>query len=117
MSELSAEEREDAFPIHIELGQKTKDLRMPMEASSDKKGKSKMVFPKVYIASVPGLEKLPAKGCMLVEFVRDELRIGKDGAGATLELHTICLMESEAEDDGDDLGDKLDDYLKDKKTD
>ncbi len=112
MSELSAEEREEAFPVHIELGRKAKDLGM-----DGKSGKAKMVYPKVYLEAVPGLEQLPAKGCMLVEFVRDELRIGKDSAGATIELHTICLMESEAEGDYDDLSDKLGDYLKDKKTD
>ncbi len=113
MSELSAEEREEAFPVHIELGRKANGMDLP----DGKKGKSKMVYPKVYIDAVPGIEQLPAKGCMLVEFVRDELRIGKDSAGATIELHTICLMESEAEGDYDDLGDKLGDYLKDKKTD
>lgn len=101
MKSLSAKEREEAFPVHIELGKTGGDMPVAMV---DKKEKSKKYFPTVYIDAIPGLEKLPKEGCMLVEFKRKELRIGEDSAGVTLELHTICLMSEEAdEDDAYDL--------------
>lgn len=100
MKSLTAKQREEAFPVHIELGKDGGDMAMPVPADAvGKKGKSKKYFPTVYIDAIPGLEKLPKEGCMLVEFKRKELRIGEDSAGVTLELHTICLMSEEAEED------------------
>ncbi len=81
---LSDKEREQAFPVHIELGTKGSDYPMPASPSG-KKGKPKMHYPTVYIDSVPGLENLPEEGCMLVDYRRTRLTLetpedGKDSA-------------------------------------
>lgn len=73
---LTPEEREEAFPTHIDLG---------------KSGKGKVTYPTVFIEDVPGLEQLPEKGCALLEYVRHD-----DGS---IELRRFCLAENSDESD------------------
>ncbi len=89
---LTPEEREEAFPIHIELG---------------KTGKGKVTYPVVFI-DAPGLEQLPEKGCALVEYVRHE-----DGS---IEMRRFCLAENsdEGEYSTNDLSAAMDDGLNEK---
>jgi len=100
---LSAKQREAAFPITIELGKKESEMMnaVPMKESGGgrgKKSKPRTYYPTVYIDSMPGLEQLPKEGCMLVEFRRKRLSIeenieGDETAGVTLELRALCLPE------------------------
>jgi len=121
MHSLTDKEREDYFPIHIDLGKKESAMGMPMaipsEKSGGKKPKSQTYFPSVYIDAMPGLEQLPKEGCMLVEFRRKRLTIeengaGEDTAGVTLELRRICLADDSAEDAAQDLDAALSQYGK-----
>jgi len=114
---LSAKQREAAFPITIELGKSMGDGMssgpvdvMPSKKKGEK-GKERKFYPTVYIDSMPGLEQLPKEGCMLVEFRRKRLSIeensdGEDTTGVTLELRSICLPEGGgSEDDDEDSSD------------
>jgi hypothetical protein len=101
---LSEKQRAEAFPVHIELGQTMGPPGVPMPVKEG--GKPRKYYPSVYIDVMPGLEKLPKEGCMLVEFKRQRLTIeedkdGEDTAGVTLELRRICLAEDAGEDDED----------------
>ena len=74
-----------------------------MTQEGGKKDKPKKYYPTVYIDAIPGLEKLPKEGCMLVHYVRKRLTLedgadGEEQAGVTLELKRICL-DGDAEDE------------------
>ncbi len=118
MRTLSAKEREQAFPVHIELGKGPGDgINTPVDIAprGTKKGKSRKYYPTVYIDNMPGLEALPKEGCMLVDFRRVRMNIdtptdGEPTAGVTLELRRLCLAE-EADDAGDYAPDDLESAL------
>lgn len=106
---MTEEQREKAFPIHIELGDEATELELT--SKGPKKGKKRMVYPALYIANVEGLEQIPEEGCMLVDFKRRNLSINKNEKGDTtasveLEVRTICL-EEETDEDTDDMIDKM----------
>lgn len=73
---LSDKQREEAFPIHIELGKKDGD---------------RISYPVVELGDAKGLDRLPEEGCALVHFKKSE-----DGS---LEMHRICLAEDSGDDD------------------
>lgn len=118
MRTLSAKEREQAFPIHIELGKGPGEgLDIPPEPAprGTKKGKPRKYYPTVYIDNMPGLEALPKEGCMLVDFKRVRMNIdtptdGEPTTGVTLELRRLCLPE-EADDAGEYAPDDLESAL------
>lgn len=105
---LSSSERDAAFPVHVDLGRKEDAMNMATErAPSGKKAKSRVYYPTLYIENVEGLPALPKEGCILVKFRRKSMRVeenmdGKETAGVTLEIQSLCLPEDMAgEDDGD----------------
>lgn len=85
-SSLTADEREKAFPIHIEMGDSTANFTVP---------------------KVPGIDQLPDSGCALVEFKRSD----DDNGDIVLMISTICLPKSqddaEEADEPRDLEDAL----------
>lgn len=106
---MTEEQREKAFPIHIELGNEMSSIGFDGKKSG--KPQKSTIYPTAYISGVEGLEKIPDEGCMLVHFKRNGLTVRKDGNGKStasveLELHTICL-EDEADEDVDDIVDSL----------
>lgn len=114
---MTEEQRERAFPIHIELGEKADDIEITPKGV--KKGKKRVVYPTLYIANVDGLQNIPAEGCMLVDFKRRNLSVNENSNGETtasveLEIRTICLEEEEEDEDTDDMIDKM--YKKAKKV-
>lgn len=107
---MTEEQRERAFPIHIEVGRESDDIEITTKGV--KKGKKRMVYPTLYIADVDGLQNIPAEGCMLVDFKRRNLSINENDQGETkasveIEVRTICLQEEEEDTDMDDMIDKM----------
>lgn len=106
---LSEKEREAAFPVHIDLGQRLPDgPGMGIASKSSRsQAKSKLYYPSLHIEGVKGLEQLPEEGCILIEFKRMRLSIeerdGKPTTGATLEIHSLCLPSDFPEMAEDDL--------------
>jgi hypothetical protein len=106
---LSESQREQAFPVHIDLGKKMPE-GVPIALERDSKGKkpkSKLYYPTLYVEGVKGLEQLPEEGCILVEFRRKRLSIeerdGEKTSGVELEIHSLCLPEDLPEIAADDL--------------
>lgn len=103
---MTTSERKSDFPVKIDLGRKETGVNFaasPMAPESGKKDNPKKYYPTVYIDAIPGLEKLPKEGCMLVHYTRKRLTLedgadGEEQAGVTLELHRICL-DGDAEDE------------------
>lgn len=107
---MTEEQRERAFPIHIELGRESDDIEITPKGV--KKGKKRTIYPTVYIADVDGLQNIPVEGCMLVDFKRRNLSVNENDKGDTtasieLEIRTICLEEEEEDEDTDDMIDKM----------
>lgn len=107
---MNESQREKAFPIHVELGKKS-DMNSPVAPPMDKSDRK--YYPTVYISDVRGLEKLPEKGCILVDYRRRSLTInqrdGESTCSVELELRTICMPEEY--DDNDDMSDIVDDLM------
>lgn len=97
------------YPDEIDLGRKETDMGMPATPTRGK-GKPRTVYPTLYIDGVPGLEKLPKEGCVMIRYARKSLRLdqnekGDDTAGVTLEVQKICLPDDAEGADGETLGD------------
>ena len=108
---MTEEQREKAFPIHIELGREMSNVDMFSPSKTKAKGKKKMVYPSLFISDIEGLEEIPDEGCMLVHFKRRGMSINKDDKNKTtasveLQIKTICLQDEEDEDT-DDMIDKM----------
>jgi len=76
-------------------------------------GKSRKIYPTLYIDAVPGLEDLPKEGCMMVKFRRTRMSIetpedGDEKAGVTLEIRRLCLPEDMEGDGEKDLASVMD---------
>lgn len=106
---MTEEQREKAFPVHIELGHEAEGIEM--SSKGIKKGKKRTIYPSLYIGGVDGIDEIPEEGCMLVHFKRRNLTVNKNDKGESnasvdLEIHTICL-EEESDEDHDDIIDKM----------
>jgi hypothetical protein len=103
----------DQFPISIDLAIQPKDMvmdiSMPMPPS--KGGKSKPIYPSLYISGVENLDALPREGYALIHFKRRSLTMGeRDGescCSADLEIHEIKLPEADSDEDTGDMADAL----------
>lgn len=73
---LSESQREEAFPVHIDLG---------------KKVAGRVSYPVVDFGDTKVSEQLPDEGCALVHFKKSE-----DGS---IEAHRICLSDEGGEGD------------------
>jgi hypothetical protein len=109
---MTEKQREREFPIHVELGKKiNNDGIMPAQAGPNGGSSKKKFYPTVYISDVAGLEDLPEKGCILVDYKRRSLTInqrdGKTTCSVELELRTICMPDDY--DGSNDLSDIVDD--------
>lgn len=108
---MTESQREKAFPIHIELG-KNLDDTVP-QAVVETKPEKKKYYPTVYIDNIPGLEKLPEEGCILIDYKRRSMTINKrkgkkPTCSVELEIHTICMPEDyEETDDAESIVDEL----------
>lgn len=105
---MTEHERQQEFPIHIELG---KESDFP-SFGEDKKSNKKTMYPTLFIGGIKGLEKLPKEGCMLIDFKRRSMTInnvkGESTCSVELECRTICLPEEyEDNDSADDIVDDL----------
>ena len=97
---MTEEQREEAFPIHIELGRKMPKIEEVMEARND----SGKIYPTLYLSNVKGLEDLPEEGCMLVDFKRGSMTVHRNKDGKTtcsveIECRTICLQDEDGDED------------------
>lgn len=106
---MNESQREKAFPIHIELGKRpnsTSPIQVRDEMPSPKK-----YYPTLFISDVEGLEQLPEKGCILIDYKRRSLSIreegGKTSASVELEIRTMCLPEEYGEEDAEDVVETL----------
>jgi|DEB19_MinimDraft_2_1074335.scaffolds.fasta_scaffold00282_4 hypothetical protein len=109
---MTEQQREKAFPIHVELGRRANEGAIPeMSDGMANKSKNKKYYPTVYISDIAGLENLPEEGCILVDYKRRSLTINqrddKTTCSVELELRTICMPDDY--DGSDDLSDIVDD--------
>lgn len=84
----------------IDLGRKVSDLTTPMGASASRKGKSRVIYPTLYIDGVEGLEDLPKDFCAVVRCHRLELSVrddenGDEKTGAQLEVRSLKLCDDQ----------------------
>ena len=108
----------DQFPISIDLAIQPKDMDMAMPMSSSKGGKSKPIYPSLYISGVENLDSLPREGYALIHFKRRSMTVGdRDGescCSADLEIHEIKLPEAGSEEENGDMADALKALAKDR---
>lgn len=110
----------DQFPISIDLAIQPKDtvMDMAMPMSSSKGGKSKPIYPSLYISGVENLDALPREGYALIHFKRRSVTMGdRDGescCSADLEIHEIKLPEAGSEEENGDMADALKALAKDR---
>lgn len=110
----------DQFPISIDLAIQPKDMvmDMAMPMSSSKGGKSKPIYPSLYISGVENLDALPREGYALIHFKRRSMTVGdRDGescCSADLEIHEIKLPEAGSDEDTGDMADALTALAKDR---
>jgi hypothetical protein len=110
----------DQFPISIDLAIQPKDMdmAMAMPMPSSKSGKSKPIYPSLYISGVENLDALPREGYALIHFKRRSLTMGeRDGescCSADLEIHEIKLPEAGSDEDTGDMADALKALAKDR---
>ena len=108
----------DQFPISIDLAIQPKDMVMEMPMPSSKGGKSKPIYPSLYISGVENLDALPREGYALIHFKRRSMTVGdRDGescCSADLEIHEIKLPEAGSDEDTGDMADALKAMAKDR---
>lgn len=108
----------DQFPISIDLAIQPKDMDMAMPMPSSKGGKSKPIYPSLYISGVENLDSLPREGYALIHFKRRSMTVGdRDGescCSADLEIHEIKLPEAGSEEENGDMADALKALAKDR---
>lgn len=101
----------DQFPVSIDL-----EITPPEPIDLDmvvgkKQGKSKPMYPSLYITGAKNLEDLPREGYALIHFKRRSVTMGdRDGeecCSADLEVHEIRLPEKGSGEEMGDLGEAL----------
>lgn len=90
----------------IDLGRDVENMPMTTE-ESPKKGKTRRIYPMLYIDGAEGMDELPKEGSAVIRFRRRELSLrdnpeGGETTGAQLEVRSIKIND---EGDGGDLGD------------
>ena len=99
----------DQFPISIDLAIHPKGMDMPMGLPVTTGGKSKPIYPSLYISGAKNLEALPREGYALIHFKRRSVTLGdRDGescCSADLEVHEISLAEAGSDEDSGDMAD------------
>ena len=113
---MNESERESAFPVHINLGKKypTTNPSPVAEATPQKPTTS---YPTLYLSDIKGLDKIPPKGCMLVDYEVVGFHKSKNGPGSVeIECKTICLQHDESAEDEesehDHAGDMIDEMAR-----
>ena len=108
------------FPNELNLGKKSSSDGSPNGAAEPKEPST--YYPSLYLNDIPGVEKMPSEGHMLVHYKRRSLTIRKEDntgkgknekacASAELECHKLCLPDQEDDEeksDGEDKGDIID---------
>lgn len=99
------------FPVSIDLEitpPEPVDIAM---VAGKKQGKSKPMYPSLYISGVKNIETLPREGYALIHFKRRSLtmgeREGEECCSADLEIHEIRLPEKGSEEEMGDMGDAM----------
>lgn len=100
----------EQFPVSIDLA-----INPPEPVDLDmvvgKKGKSKPMYPSLYISGVKNIEDLPREGYALIHFKRRSLTVGEregeDCCSADLEIHEIRLPEKDTAEEMGDIGEAL----------
>lgn len=98
------------FPVSIDL-EITPPEPIDIAMVSGKKGKSKPMYPSLYISGVKNIESLPREGYALIHFKRRSLtmgeREGEECCSADLEIHEIRLPEKGSEEEMGDMEDAM----------
>ena len=102
---MKESQRESAFPVHIDLGTKFSNGPEIAPAKPDERTH----YPTLYISGVKVLDKIPSKGCMLIDYEVVGFHKSKDGPGSIeIECRTICAKNDEDEEESDEHGDTND---------
>lgn len=100
----------EQFPISIDLAI-TPPEPIDLDMVVGKKGKSKPMYPSLYISGVKNIEDLPREGYALIHFKRRSLTVGEregeDCCSADLEIHEIRLPEKDTAEEMGDIGEAL----------
>lgn len=100
----------EQFPVSIDL-EITPPEPIDTGMVAGKKGKSKPMYPSLYITGAKNLESLPREGYALIHFKRRSVTMGeRDGeecCSADLEIHEIRLPEKDSVEEMGDIGDAL----------
>lgn len=100
----------DEFPVSIDLAI-TPPEPVDLDMVVGKKGKSKPMYPSLYISGVKNIEDLPREGYALIHFKRRSMTMGeRDGeecCSADLEIHEIRLPEKGAAEEMGDMEDAM----------
>lgn len=100
----------EQFPVSIDLAI-TPPEPVDLDMVIGKKGKSKPMYPSLYISGVDNLEDLPREGYALIHFKRRSMTMGeRDGeecCSADLEIHEIRLPEKGTAEEMGDIGEAL----------
>lgn len=86
------------FKVEIDLGRKEHPVELATNTPRGTNEKPRKFYPTLYIDAIPGLEKLPKEGCVMIKYRRTRMNIettdnGEDKAGVTLEIQRICIPE------------------------
>ena len=100
----------DEFPVSIDLAI-TPPEPIDLDMVVGKKGKSKPMYPSLYISGVKNIEDLPREGYALIHFKRRSMTMGeRDGeecCSADLEIHEIRLPEKGTAEEMGDMEDAM----------